>query len=100
RVAASVARFKAQPPPEGTDATAWAEQKARALAEAQDNINYVQYSLFNAAYRTREPAARVAMLERFVVAFPDSPYSVYAQDLHATTYHLAPHYPKMPHPPA
>jgi len=95
RVAASVARFKAQPPPEGTDAAAWAEQKARALAEAQDNINYVQYTLFNAAYQTREPATRVAMLERFVAAFPDSPYTVNAQALAATTYQLAQNYPKM-----
>src|SRR3989475_1639435 len=95
RVAASVARFKAQPPPEGTDAAAWAEQKARALAEAQDNINYVQYTLFNAAYQTREPATRVAMLERFVAAFPDSPYTVNAQALAPTTYQLAQNYPKM-----
>ena len=95
RAAGILARYKAKPAPEGTDAATWEAQKSRALAEAQDNINYVQYALFSAAYQTREPSARVALLERFAAAFPDSPYAANTPALIAAAYQQAQNYSKM-----
>jgi len=95
RVGGILARYKAQPAPEGTDAAMWEQQKARALDEAQDNINYVQYTLFSTAYQTRDLSARAALLERFAAAFPDSPYAANAQTLVAAAYQQAQNYPKM-----
>ncbi len=95
RVGGILARYKAEPPPEGTSASEWEQQKARALAEAQENINYVQYALFSAGYQARDPAARAALFERFAAAFPDSPYTANAQALVAAAYQQAQNYPKM-----
>jgi len=95
RVGGILARYKAEPPPEGTSASEWEQQKARALAEAKENINYVQYVLFSTGYQARDPAARAALLERFAAAFPDSPYTANAQALVAAAYEQAQNYPKM-----
>ncbi|MBI3670435.1 MAG: hypothetical protein HY237_11720 [Acidobacteria bacterium] len=95
RASGILARFKAQPAPAGTDADSWEQQKARALEEARDNINYVQYSLLNAAYKTTDKAAQPALLERFASAFPDSPYAHSALALAAATYQQAQKYPQM-----
>jgi tetratricopeptide (TPR) repeat protein len=95
RVAGILARYKAEAPPEGTSASEWEQQRAGALAEARDNINYVEYALLSAGYQTRDPAARAALLERFAAAFPDSPYTAGAQALVAAAYQQAQNYPKM-----
>ncbi len=96
RVAAILARYKGSAPPEGAqDAASWEQKKARELAEAQDNIQYVQYTLYAAGYQTRDPAARAVLLERFATAFPDSPYIGNAQALVAAAYQQAQNYPKM-----
>ncbi len=95
RVSGIVAHYKEQPAPEGSDAKAWEESRTKTLAEAQDNINYVQYTLFNAAYQAREALSRADLLERFLGAFPDSPYAADAQALAAAAYQQAQNYPKM-----
>jgi len=95
RVGALLAQYKAKPAPEGTTAEGWQLQKSSALAEAQDNINYVEYTLFSIGYQTRDPLARAALLERFAAAFPDSPYTANAQTLIASAYQEAQNYPKM-----
>jgi tetratricopeptide (TPR) repeat protein len=95
RVGAIVARYKAQPAPAATDPEAWKQEQARALEEARDNLNYVQYTLFNSAYQTRDPGPRAALLEHFLVAFPDSPYTVEALGASAATYQVLQSYPKM-----
>jgi len=95
RVAGILARYKASGPPEGADAASWEQKKATELAEAKDNIQYVQYTLYAAAFQTRDPASKAALLERFAAAFPDSPYAINAQALVAAAYQQAQNYPKM-----
>ncbi len=95
RVGALLAQYKAKPAPEGTTAEDWRLQKSSALAEAQDNITYVEYTLVSTGYQTRDPLARAALLERFAAAFPGSPYTANAQTLIAAAYQEAQNYPKM-----
>ncbi len=95
RVAGILSQYKAKKAPQGADATTWEQEKAKSLAEAKENINYVQYTLFNTAYQTRDPAMKSALLERFATAFPDSPYTASAQALTAASYQQAQNYPKM-----
>ncbi len=93
--ASILAQYKAKAAPEGTSAADWELQKSTALAEARDNINYLEYTLFLAGYQTHNPAARAALLERFAAAFPDSPYTLKAQALVAAAYQQAQNYPRM-----
>jgi len=95
RVAGILARYKTSGPPEGADAASWEQKKATDLAEAKDNIQYVQYTLYAAAFQTRDPGSKAALLERFAAAFPDSPYAASAQALIAAAYQQAQNYPKM-----
>ena len=95
RVAGILARYKASGPPEGADAASWEQKKATELAEVKENIQYVQYTLYAAAFQTRDPASKAALLERFAAAFPYSPYTAIAQTLIAATYQQAQNYPKM-----
>ncbi len=95
RAGGIIVRYKEKPAPDGMEATTWEQEKAKSLAEAQDNLNYVQYALFSTAYQTRDPAGRAALLERFIAAFPASPYAANAQVLTAASYQQAQNYPKM-----
>jgi len=95
RVAVILARYEASRPPEGTDAASWEQKKATELAEVKENIQFVQYTLYAAAFQTRHPASKAALFERFAAAFPDSPYTAIAQTLIAATYQQAQNYPKM-----
>ena len=95
RVAVILARYEASRPPEGTDAASWEQKKATELAEVKENIQFVQYTLYAAAFQTRDPASKAALLERFAAAFPDSSYAINAQALIAAAYQQAQNYPKM-----
>ncbi len=95
RAGAILARYKARPAPTGIDATSWQQEKATALSNAGENTKYVEYTLFNVAYQTRDPATRAALLDRFLSAFPDSPYAANAQALVAAAYQQAQNYTKM-----
>ncbi len=88
-------RFDAAPPPSGTDAETWQAQKRVTLNELNDQIRYIEYNLFNAAYTTGDAAQRAALLERFVAAFPRSQYANPAQQLVAASYQQAQNFPKM-----
>ncbi|MGH9814925.1 MAG: tetratricopeptide repeat protein [Candidatus Acidiferrales bacterium] len=79
-------RYKKRPAPEGVEDATWQATKANVLAENQDGIAYVQYTLFSAAYANNDAAAKAAQLERFANAFPDSPYAGNAQVAVAGTY--------------
>jgi tetratricopeptide (TPR) repeat protein len=95
RVAAIIARYKAAPPPEGRDSVSWPGEKAKYLNDAQENIRYTEYQLFTAAYQAGDPAARAALMERFIAAFPDSAYASNARDLVVISYQQARNFPKM-----
>jgi tetratricopeptide (TPR) repeat protein len=94
RIAAILQRYKAQPPPEGTDAAAWQQRKASTLADVQEDVNYVQYTLFTTGSQVQDPASRAELLERFAIAFPDSPYAAGAEMLAFAAYQQAQESPK------
>ncbi len=95
RVGGIMTRYKAKTAPEGTRAGDWEQEKARNLADAQTNVSYVEYTLFTSAYQAQSPAAKAALFERFVSAFPDSPYTPNAHALVAAAYQQAQNYPRM-----
>lgn len=95
RVGGIMTRYKAKTAPEGTSAGDWEQEKERNLADAQNNVSYVEYTLFTSAYQAQSPAAKAALFERFVSAFPDSPYTPNAQALVAAAYQQAQNYPRM-----
>ncbi|MGB0033971.1 MAG: hypothetical protein WBP79_00680, partial [Candidatus Acidiferrales bacterium] len=72
---AIVTQYKALPPPSGVSDVEWTHTNEENVKRSQDDINYVQYALANAAFKTADPAARAALFERYVAAFPDSPYT-------------------------
>jgi tetratricopeptide (TPR) repeat protein len=89
RVAAIIERYKARPPAEGVNAEEWARTKADTLADQNSNIGYVQYTLFTSGYQSQDAALRAALLERYVTAFPKSPYTSQAQVMAADAYQQA-----------
>jgi tetratricopeptide (TPR) repeat protein len=95
RVSAILTRYKAAPPPPGAPPEEWERRKAENLGSAQADASYVEYALFNAAYQTRDPAAKAALLERFAGAFPNSSYRVRAEEEAAFAYQQTQNYPKM-----
>jgi tetratricopeptide (TPR) repeat protein len=90
-----LSRFQKSPPPAETSAEEWELKKRNALEELQDEIQFIQYSLFNAAYQEKDPARRAEQLERYIKAFPVSAYTPTAQSLVAAAYQQAQNYPKM-----
>lgn len=95
KVAEIIAQYKNAPPPEGTAPDQWTQQKTANLANVQGDVGYVQYALVNAAYKTTDPAARAALFERYVTAFPDSQYTPAVREQTAIAYQQAQQIPKM-----
>jgi tetratricopeptide (TPR) repeat protein len=93
--AAIVARYKTSPPPEGTDPQLWEATKENSLKGANADIGSVEYALVTASYKTKDPAARAALFERYVVAFPDSPYTENVREQTAVAYQQAQNTPAM-----
>jgi tetratricopeptide (TPR) repeat protein len=89
KAAAIITRFKSAPPPEGTPPEQWPGQQKQALTDAQPDTTYVQFAMVNAAQKTANAAARAALLERFVGAFPDSTYALSVRDQIAFSYQQA-----------
>lgn len=90
-----LARFKERPAPEGADADEWNQRKAATLESVKNEVSYVEYTLFVTASQQRDPAARAAMLERFLKVYPDSAYAANALSLVAASYQMTRQYPKM-----
>jgi len=86
RIGEIVERYKVRPAPEGMADDMWQSTRRGTLAEIQDSLNYVEYTLFSTGYNNNDAAAKTAQLERFVAAFPDSQYAVNAQNVVAYTY--------------
>jgi tetratricopeptide (TPR) repeat protein len=95
KVGPLLARYQASPAPAGTGEDQWAAQKAQNLKDAQADVNYVQYTMVNAAYKTTDLPARIQLLERYAKAFPDSPYTLAVREQTAIAYQQAQDTPKM-----
>jgi tetratricopeptide (TPR) repeat protein len=95
KVVPLLARYQASPAPAGTSEDQWSAQKAQNLRDAQPDINYVQYTMVNAAYKTTNSPARIQLLERYAKAFPDSPYTLAVREQTAIAYQQAQNTPKM-----
>jgi tetratricopeptide (TPR) repeat protein len=95
RALAIVDRYTAAPAPEGVTPEAWKKQQEEALTAAKSNIEYIQYAMFTQAYTVADSAAKAALFERYVHAFPDSPYTPNAWEALAGAYQQAQNYPKM-----
>ncbi len=70
---AIVQRYKAAPPPAGTSAEVWNQQRTQKLDAIKENQDYVEQSLLGAAYQLKDPTRKAEYLQRFAKAFPDSP---------------------------
>lgn len=95
RISGILAAYSAKPAPDGTSGEQWKATQQTALTNAQGDVSYIQYSMIQAAYKTKDNAARAALLERYVAAFPDSAYSETARDQTAIAYQQAQNAPKM-----
>jgi tetratricopeptide (TPR) repeat protein len=89
RVGAILARVAAEPAPAGTAAADWESEKANALAKVRSDVEYTEQLLYFTAANLQAPNQKAAMLERFVVAFPDSRYASNAELMAAGTYRQA-----------
>jgi len=94
-VMAILARYKDAPAPPDTPPDQWQQQKNQNLANAQTDVGYVQYALFNAAYQNTVPATRATFLERYLKDFPDSTYAPNAREALPFAYQQAQNIPKM-----
>jgi len=88
-------RYKASTMPEGADAGQWSAQKKQNLTDAQPDIEYVERTLFNLAYNTKDATARAGLYARYAAAFPDSPYTMLAREQTAFAYQQAQNTAKM-----
>jgi len=89
-----IARYDAQTPPAGADSS-WASLHKQALADQQDQIQYVASLMANALYKVQAPTERAAYAERLAAMYPDSSYAIYAEKTAATAYQQAQNFPKM-----
>ena len=95
KAGAILQRFEAAPPPNGTDAAKWEDEKKHTLDSNHDLIVYAEELVYNGAYKTPDPGQRAELLTRFAKAFPDSPYAVPAMGVAATSYQQSQNTPKM-----
>jgi tetratricopeptide (TPR) repeat protein len=86
RVGAILSRVKASPPPAGVTAADWGSEKGAAYAKLAPTISYTQQLLYTSAANLPDAHQKIAMLERFLAAFPDSPYVSNAELEVAGTY--------------
>jgi len=95
KVGPLLARYQASPVPAGVSEDQWSAQKAQNLKDAQADVNYVQYTMVNAAYKTTDLPARIQLLERYAKAFPDSHYTLAVREQTAIAYQQSQNTPKM-----
>ena len=88
-------RFKAQPPPAGTNSDTWKAEQQQKLEGVKDNRDYIEQSLMSAAFQQKDATRKAALLVRFANLFPDSPNAGQALGAAAVTYQQAQNRPKM-----
>ena len=90
-----LARYQASSAPAGMGEDQWSAEKSQNLKDAQADRNYVQYTMVNAAYKTKDLPPRIQLLERYAKAFPDSQYTLAVREQTAIAYQQAQNTPKM-----
>ena len=95
KAAGILQRFKAQPPPTGTNPDTWKAEQQQKLESIKENQDYIEQSLMNAAYQQKDAGKKAALLVRFANLFPDSPNAGQALGAAALTYQQAQNRPKM-----
>ena len=90
-----VSRYKDKPAPEGEDQRVWEVRKKDTLASIADGVAYVSGTLFNAARGLADQKRQADLLERYSLAFADTPYAEPAQTLVADVYRRQQNYTKM-----
>jgi tetratricopeptide (TPR) repeat protein len=95
KAGAIIQRYKALPPPAGTDAESWTRVKADKLGSMKENLDYVQQSLLSAAYNVKDPAKKAEYFERFAKIYPDTPEGEQGLTMAAFSYQQAQNRPKM-----
>jgi len=90
-----VARYREKPAPAGEEEASWAARKKETLAGVADGVSYVSGTLFNAASGVQDVKLQASLLERYAIAFADSPYAEPAQTLVADSYRRLRDYAKM-----
>lgn len=89
KAAGIIQRFKALPAPEGTAPDDWARTKKEKLESIKDNEDYIEQSLFRAAYGLKDPKAKANYLQRIARIYPDTPQAEQAMTLAASAYQQA-----------
>ena len=88
RVAGILERYRAAPPPEGTDAATWEERKNSTLAGLADRIDYVHRLLLGLVNQAADLGTKLLLVDRYLKAFPASPYLNNAQVMMAALWIL------------
>jgi tetratricopeptide (TPR) repeat protein len=89
KAAGIIERFKAAPAPEGTAPDNWTRIKTEKLGSLKDNQDYIEQSLFRAAYGIKDPKAKADALQRIAKMYPDTPQAEQALTLAASAYQQA-----------
>jgi predicted negative regulator of RcsB-dependent stress response len=76
-------------------ASDWKLKQAETLKATDADLGYLDYSMYSAAYAAKDPKQKIAMLEKFVAAFPQSTYAESAEATVAFTYQQLQDSPKM-----
>lgn len=89
KATAILQRYKASPAPEGTEASAWEQQKTQKLEQVKENQDYIEQSMMSAAYQPKDAVKKADLLVRYAKDFPDSPNAEQALSVAAVTYQQA-----------
>jgi tetratricopeptide (TPR) repeat protein len=89
KAAGIIERFKAAPAPEGTALDNWVRIKTEKIGSLKDNQDYIEQSLFRAAYGIKDPKAKADYLQRIAKMYPDTPQAEQALTLAASAYQQA-----------
>ena len=89
KAAGIIERFRAAPAPEATAPDNWARIKTEKLESLKDNQDYIEQSLFRAAYGIKDPKAKAEYLQRIAKMYPDTPQAEQALTLAASAYQQA-----------
>lgn len=95
RIGAIVERYRQRAAPENMPEEVWTQRKAETLANVAGSVNYVEATLFNAAYQVADPKAKAALFERYLAAFPSATYGANAEAVVAALYQQTQNYAKM-----